>query len=50
MEKNEIFGIAFIRRKKATSITLHLKGKIPEYGYGTKQIIKMLKKFETKNR
>jgi hypothetical protein len=51
-KKNEITGISFIRqtddidKKLKHKITLHLTGKIPPMGYGSKELIKMLNRYE----
>jgi hypothetical protein len=53
-EKNEIKGISFIRKtddvdgKPQHEITLHLDGKIPQMGYGCKELILLLKKYNKK--
>jgi len=53
-EKNKITGISFIRKtddvdgKPQHEITLHLEGKIPAMGYGCKELILLLKKYNKK--
>ena len=53
-EKNKITGISFIRKtddvdgKPQHEITLHLEGKIPAMGYGCKELISLLKKYDKK--
>jgi hypothetical protein len=53
-EKNKIKGISFIRKtddadgKPQHEITLHLEGKIPAMGYGCKELISLLKKYDKK--
>lgn len=54
VEKTKIKGMSFIRQtddidgKLQHNITLHLDGKIPPMGYGCKELIKMLKKYDKK--
>ena len=49
--ENEIYGISYVRRVNKNfdgvdhEIILHLKKEIPDNGYGTKQIRKLLKKY-----
>ena len=51
MEKQEIYGISFVRRVNKNFdgvdhvIILHLRKEIPDMGYSSKQIRKLLKKY-----
>ena len=51
-QKNKINGISFIRKtddvagKSQHEITLHLEGKIPAMGYGCKELISLLEKYD----